>query len=93
MRASVRRWIQFRLNTLITAVQDDAPVTERRIPTLSPVPQRSRITARLRAEVVDHYNRGMSSRRVAATVGLGRTTVPEILTAAGVAVRPQGWRY
>ena len=60
---------------------------------LSPVPQRRRITARLRAQVIEHYNRGMSSRRVAATLGLGRTTVMEILKVAGVEVRPHGRRY
>ena len=59
----------------------------------SPVPQRRRITARLHADVIEHYNRGMSSRRVAATLGLGRTTVLEILKDAGVTVRPRGRKY
>jgi transposase-like protein len=59
----------------------------------SPVPQRRRITARLRAEVVEHYRGGMTSRRVAATLGLGRTTVLGILRDAGVELRPRGRRY
>jgi hypothetical protein len=35
----------------------------------------------------------MSSRSVAATLGLGRTTVLEILKSAGVDIRPQGPKY
>ena len=56
------------------------------------VPQRRRITARLRAQVIEHYNRGMSSRRVAATLGLGRTTVMEILKVAAGCVQQSGVR-
>ena len=59
----------------------------------SPPPQRRRITALLRADVVEHYIAGMSCRRVADTLGLGRTTVLEILKAAGVEIRPQGRKY
>jgi Homeodomain-like domain len=59
----------------------------------APAPQRRRITARLRADVVEHYERGMSTRRVAATLGLGRTTVLEILKTAGVEMRPHGRKY
>ena len=55
--------------------------------------QRQRITAHLRADVVEHYERGMSCRRVAATLGLGRTTVLQILKDAGVEIRPQGVKY
>jgi transposase len=55
--------------------------------------QRRRITASLRAEVVEHYAAGMSCRRVADTLGLGRTTVLQILKAAGVELRPQGRKY
>jgi hypothetical protein len=83
---------QFCSNTLFTDVQD-ASVTDRRPRVPSPVPQRRRITAGLRAEVIEHYNRGMSSRRVAATLGLGRTTLLEILKAAGVDIRPRGRKY
>jgi len=79
---------RFWSNTLFTDVQHDASVTNGCTRVLLPVPQRRRITARLRAEVVEHYNRGMSSRRVAATLGLGRTTVLEILKAAGVDMMP-----
>jgi len=35
----------------------------------------------------------MSSRRVAITLGLRRTTVLEVLKVAGVEVRPHGRRY
>jgi hypothetical protein len=35
----------------------------------------------------------MSTRRVAATLKLGRTTVLNILQAAGVTSRPQGHKY
>lgn len=84
---------QFCSNTLLTDVQDDTSVTDGRNYVPSPARQRRRITARLRAEVVEHYMAGMSCRRVAATLGLGRTTVLEILKAAGVPVRPQGRKY
>lgn len=84
---------QFCSNTSFTNVQDDAEVTNGRPRVLSPVPQRRRITARLRVEVIEHYERGMSSRRVAATLGLGRTTVLEILKAAGITLRPRGRKY
>ena len=84
---------QFCSNTLFTDVQDGVSVTDGRMGVLSPVPQRRRITARLRAEVVEHYTAGMSCRRVAAKLGLGRTTVLEILKAAGVALRAQGRKY
>jgi DNA-binding transcriptional regulator LsrR (DeoR family) len=59
----------------------------------SPTSQRQRITARLRAEVIKHYEQGMSSRRVAAALALGRTTVLRILKAAEVEVRPRGRKY
>ena len=84
---------QFCSNTLHTGVRDDATVINGRMLVRSPVPQRRRITARLRTDVIAHYERGMSSRRVAASLGLGRTTVLEILKAAGVRLRPQGRRY
>jgi hypothetical protein len=84
---------QFCSNTLFTDVQHDASVTTLGMHVQTPAPQRRRITGRLRVEVIAHYNRGMSSRRVAATLGLGRTTVLEILKAAGVDIRPQGRKY
>jgi DNA invertase Pin-like site-specific DNA recombinase len=84
---------QFCSNTLFTGVQDDVSVANGRPRVLSPIPQRRRITNRLRAEVIEHYERGMSSRRVAATLGLGRTTVLEILKAAGISLRPRGRKY
>jgi hypothetical protein len=84
---------QFSSNTLLTYEQGDASVIEGRNLVLSRVPQRRRVTARLRVEVVEHYAAGMSSRRVAATLGLGRTTVLEILKAAGMDIRPQGRKF
>jgi DNA-binding transcriptional regulator LsrR (DeoR family) len=57
------------------------------------VRQRQRITASLRANVVEHYTQGMPSRQVASTLGLGRTTVLKVLKDAGVAIRPQGRKY
>jgi hypothetical protein len=84
---------QFCSNTLFTDVQDDAPVTNGRMHVLSPIPQRRRITARLRVEVIEHYERGMSRRRVAVTLGLWCTTVLEILKAAGFTLRPRGRKY
>jgi helix-turn-helix protein len=68
-------------------------MTDERMRVRSPAPRRRRITAHLRAEVVEHYKHGMSSRRVAATLGLGRTPVLEILKVAGVEVRPRGRSY
>jgi len=84
---------QFCSDTLFTDVQDDAAVINGRMRVRSPVPQRRRITARLRTDVIEHYERGKSSRRVAASLGLGRTTVLEILKAAGVRIRSQGNQY
>ena len=84
---------QFCSTTLFADVQDDATVINGRVRVRSPVPQRPRITARLRTDVIEHYERGKSSRRVAASLGLGRTTVLEILKAAGVRIRPQGSQY
>jgi hypothetical protein len=81
---SNKLWPQRKTNTSV------GDVTAER---LAPAPQRRRITGRLRAEVVERYAPGMSSRRVAATLGLGRTTVLEILKAAGVDIRRQGLRY
>jgi CENP-B N-terminal DNA-binding domain len=78
--------------TLLPGVQDDAEATDAQTRVRGPVPQR-RVTARLRTDVVEHYERGMSSRRVAATFGLGRTTVFEILKTAGVDVRTRGRKY
>jgi transposase len=46
-----------------------------------------------RANVVEYYARGMTSRQVASTLGLGRTTVWNIMKAADVAIRPQGRKY
>jgi CENP-B N-terminal DNA-binding domain len=77
---------------IVTDAQDDADVTNGRSLVVSSVPQRRRITAGLRVDVIEHYNGGMSSREVALKLGLGRTTVLDILKAAGVALRPRGRR-
>jgi transposase len=69
---------------------DEGDEAVERVPFVS---QRRRITDSLRAHVVEHYARGMTSRQVASTLGLGRTTVLEILKAADVAVRPQGRKH
>jgi len=60
---------------------------------VSPPRQRRRLTARLRAAVVEAYEAGQTSRQVAEELGLGRSTVLGILKDAGVAVRPQGQKY
>ena len=73
--------------------QNEISVTDVTGRVSSPTSQRQRITARLRAEVIKHYDQGMSSRRVAATLGLGRTTVLKILKTAEVEVRPRGRKY
>jgi hypothetical protein len=70
--------------------QDDTDEVDEASEGARSVPQRRRITDSLRAHVVEHYARGMTSRQVASTLELGRTTVLEILKAADVAVRPQG---
>ena len=74
-------------------VQDDTDEVDEALERVKSVPQRRRITDSLRANVVDYYARGMTSRQVASTLGLGRTTVLEILKAANVTVRPQGRKY
>ena len=74
-------------------MQDDAYVTHGSSWFVSPPPQRRRITTQLRADVVEAYKSGKTSREVAEELELGRTTVLKILKAAGVTVRPQGHKY
>jgi len=74
-------------------VQDDADVKDRPSRFVSPPPKRRRITAQLRADVVEAYGLGKTSQQVAEELALGRTTVLKILKAAGVTVRPQGRKY
>ena len=76
---------------LLTGVQDDVYVTDgtsRRF--VSSPRQRRRITAQLRAAVVEAYESGQASRQVARELELGRSTVLKIFKAAGVTMRPQG---
>ncbi|MFI8774529.1 helix-turn-helix domain-containing protein [Gordonia sp. NPDC062954] len=47
----------------------------------------------MRRDVVQLYEKGMTSRAVAAEVGIGRTTVLNILKDCGAIVRPHGARY
>jgi DNA invertase Pin-like site-specific DNA recombinase len=68
-------------------------VTDRSPSFVSPPRQRRRITARLRAAVVEAYESGQTSRQVAEELALGRTTVLKILKEADVTVRPQGRKY
>ncbi len=51
---------------------------------------RRRITKRIKDEVVELYTGGKSSRSVAEQVGIGRTTVLQVLKARGVDLRPRG---
>ena len=80
-------------NNMLEKRQDEISVTDVTGMVSSPACRRQRITARLRAEVIKHYDQGMSSRRVAAKLGLGRTTVLKILKTAEVEVRPRGRKY
>jgi hypothetical protein len=84
---------QFCSNIKLPVVQKDVFVTDENTWLILPDRQRRRITARLRAEVIEHCEQGMSSRRVAATLGLGRSTVLGILKTAGITLRPQGRKY
>lgn len=60
---------------------------------VSPPRQRQRVIDRLRAEVVEAYQSGQTSRQIAEELNLGRTTVLNILKTASVTVRPQGQKY
>lgn len=53
------------------------------------VPKKRRLRQRDRDEIVRLYSSGMSSRAVAAEVGVGRTTVLDVLRAMGIALRPR----
>jgi DNA invertase Pin-like site-specific DNA recombinase len=59
----------------------------------SPPQKRRRLTARLRAEVVEAYQSGQTSRQVAERFSIGKATVLKILKEAGATVRPQGRKY
>ncbi|AWG70724.1 hypothetical protein DDJ51_00200 [Mycobacteroides abscessus] len=84
---------RFSPNILLTGAQYEVSVTDRPLEFASPPRQRQRITDRLRAEVVEAYESGQTSREVAEMFTIGRTTVLKILKAAGVTVRPQGQKY
>lgn len=59
----------------------------------APVAFRSRVTLKMREEVVELYEAGLSALAVAEQLHIGKSTVLKILKAAGVTVRPQGQRY
>jgi hypothetical protein len=77
---------QFCSNTVTQRAHDETTVRS------APVCRR-RVTNSLRADVIEHYTQGMTTRQVASTVRLGRTTVLKVLKDAGVAVRSQGRKY
>jgi len=54
---------------------------------------RTRLNTRIRADVVQRYEAGASSRTIAADLGLGKATVLKILDDAGVQKRPSHVRY
>ena len=84
---------RFSPNILLNSAQDDAHVTDRSPSFISLPLQRRRITARLRAAVVEAYESGQTSRQVAEELALGRTTVLKILKEADVTVWPQARKY
>lgn len=84
---------RFSPNTLLTHAQDNVSAADGSSRFISPPPKRRRLTAQLRADVIEAYESGKTSRQVAAELALGRSTVLKILKAAGVAVRPQGPKY
>jgi hypothetical protein len=84
---------RFSPNTLLTGVQNSVSEVEHSHVFVSPPRQRRQITAALRSAVVEAYESGQTSRQVAEEWELGRTTVLNILKAAGVTVRPQGSKY
>jgi hypothetical protein len=84
---------RFWSNNLVTDAHHDADVTGRSSSVASPARHRRRITDKLRADLVDAYESGQTSRQVADELALGRTTVLKILKDAGVTVRPQGRKY
>lgn len=55
-----------------------------------PGSRRARVTPLLRVEVADRYQRGETSREVAAACGVSKATALRILKIADVDVRPQG---
>lgn len=54
---------------------------------------RCRITPELTDEVVSRYQSGETSKQVAESCGLGKSTVLKLLRLRGAEVRPVGVRY
>ncbi|MFF0822042.1 helix-turn-helix domain-containing protein [Micromonospora haikouensis] len=62
------------------------------VPAVRPASSRTRLTASLRADVVKRYEAGASTRRIAADLDIGKSTVLKILRAE-VELRPVGAHY
>lgn len=52
-----------------------------------------RVTERPKAEVIQRYQAGETSRMVAEETGASKATVLQILKQAGVKIRPSGAHY
>lgn len=72
---------QLTLNTPVVRESSTARVRE-------VVVKRRRVTGRDRAQIVELYNKGKSSRAVAQEVGVAKSTVLRVLGEAGVEMRP-----
>ena len=72
---------------------EDVPAPELSRYAVPEGPRRSRVTTALRVDVVVRYQRGESSREVAATCGIAKSTVLKILRSEGIEVRSWGVRY
>ena len=61
------------------------------------IPARGRlrvtVTRHLTAEIVDHYQRGLSSQEGADVLGIAKSTMLRVLKLVGEPVRPWGVRY
>jgi DNA invertase Pin-like site-specific DNA recombinase len=76
------------------AVQvDEVPAPELSRYAPPPGKRKARVTSALRADVVARYRQGQSSREVADTCGVAKSTVLKALRTEGVEVRPWGVRY
>lgn len=59
---------------------------------LHPITFRSRVTKRMKSDVIELYTSGLSALDVAERLGLGKSTVLRVLKVEGVEVRPRGVR-
>lgn len=80
---------QAKTNTLRPRLQSSARSTDQ----LSKPTVRTRVTDKLRQQVVNRYQAGnISAQAVAEELGIGKATVLRILKQADVPVRPHGQR-